>query len=136
MIIPSMLLKKLYTLGSLKNAEGGVQFAVKNRLSDVELTGLRKIAVDGKDAPPDSLTLMLNDGRVLSPAQISASLNAAPLKSMTFTPPLSSRTISSTKPTNTTEPIIIGMSSFCLVGGRKPPSLISGFLKPLFSSYL
>ena len=29
MLIPSMLLKKLYTLGSLKNTERGVQFAVK-----------------------------------------------------------------------------------------------------------
>ena len=48
MLIPSMLLKKLYTLGSLKNAEQGVQFAVKNRLSDAELMGLRAIAIDGK----------------------------------------------------------------------------------------
>jgi len=38
MLIPSMLLKKLYTLGSLKNTAAGVQFAVKNRLSDTELT--------------------------------------------------------------------------------------------------
>ena len=42
MLIPSMLLKKLYTLGSLKNADQGVQFAVKNRLSDAELTGLEE----------------------------------------------------------------------------------------------
>lgn len=76
MIIPSMLLKKLYTLGSLKNADSGVQFAVKNRLSDVELTGLRKIAVDGKEVPLAGVQLMLNDGRTLVPAQISA---ASPL---------------------------------------------------------
>ncbi|TAH53312.1 MAG: hydroxymethylglutaryl-CoA reductase [Chloroflexota bacterium] len=72
MIIPSMLLKKLYTLGSLRNADGGVQFAVKNRLSDVDLVGIRKVAVDGKEAPLDSVALTLNDGRVLSPEKISA----------------------------------------------------------------
>lgn len=71
MIIPSMLLKKLYTLGSLKNAEGGVQFAVKNRLSDVELVGLKKIAVDGTPVPLDSLKLILNDGRTLTSSNVS-----------------------------------------------------------------
>lgn len=73
MIIPSMLLKKLYTLGSLKNADSGVQFAVKNRLSDVDLIGLRKIAIDGQEVPPQSIRLVLNDGRVLTPSQVSSS---------------------------------------------------------------
>jgi hydroxymethylglutaryl-CoA reductase (NADPH) len=71
MIIPSMLLKKLYTLGSLKNADGGVQFSVKNRLSDVDLVGIRKIAIDGKEAPLDSLQLTMNDGRTLKSSDIS-----------------------------------------------------------------
>lgn len=82
MIIPSMLLKKLYTLGSLKNTDRGVQFAVKNRLSDVELTGLKKIAIDGKEMSLDSLQLVLNDGRVLTPAQLSTGAPLAfPLRS-------------------------------------------------------
>lgn len=76
MIIPSMLLKKLYTLGSLKNTPDGVQFAVKNRLSDVELVGIRKIAVNGKEAPLNTVKLILADGRALEPSQIS---NVAPL---------------------------------------------------------
>ncbi len=72
MIIPSMLLKKLYTLGSLKNADGGVQFSVKNRLSDVDLVGIRKVAIDGKDIPLDTVTLALSDGRALRPSDITA----------------------------------------------------------------
>src|SRR5829696_9106183 len=76
MIIPSMLLKKLYTLGSLKNAEQGVQFSVKNRLSDVDLIGVRKIAIDGQQVPPDTMQLVLNDGRVLALSQVSS---ASPL---------------------------------------------------------
>jgi hydroxymethylglutaryl-CoA reductase (NADPH) len=72
MIIPSMLLKKLYTLGSLKNTAGGVQFAVKNRLSDVELVGIRKIAIDGNPVPLEQVKLILADGRVMEPAQLSS----------------------------------------------------------------
>jgi hydroxymethylglutaryl-CoA reductase (NADPH) len=72
MLIPSMLLKKLYTLGSLKNAERGVQFAVKNRLSDAELTGLRSIAIDGQPVTLSEVTLELADGKTLKPDQISA----------------------------------------------------------------
>lgn len=71
MIIPSMLLKKLYTLGSLRNTPGGVQFSIKNRLSDVELIGVRQVAVDGQVVPLERLKLVLNDGRTLTPAQIS-----------------------------------------------------------------
>jgi hydroxymethylglutaryl-CoA reductase (NADPH) len=72
MLIPSMLLKKLYTLGSLKNAAPGVQFAVKNRLSDAELTGLRSIAIDGRSIALSEVTLELADGKTLNPDQISA----------------------------------------------------------------
>ena len=70
MLIPSLLLKKLYTLGSLKNTPAGVEFAIKNRLSDAELVGLVRIAVDGRDVPLSGLRLTMEDGRVLTPGQI------------------------------------------------------------------
>ena len=70
MLIPSLLLKKLYTLGSLKNTPAGVEFAIKNRLSDAELVGLVRIAVDGRDVPLSALRLTMEDGRVLTPSQI------------------------------------------------------------------
>ncbi len=81
MLIPSMLLKKLYTLGSLKNTEQGVQFAVKNRLSDAELTGLKSLAIDGKPIALSEVTLELADGKTRQPDQISAANPIAfPLK--------------------------------------------------------
>ncbi len=73
MIIPSMLLKKLYTLGSLKNAEAGVQFSIKNRLSDAELVGLRAIHINGAPVALDQVSMVLSDGRAVTPAQIAAS---------------------------------------------------------------
>jgi hypothetical protein len=63
MLIPSLLLKKLYTLGSLKNTDGGVAFSIKNRLSDAELVGLRTLAIDGQEIPLGLVRLCLSDGR-------------------------------------------------------------------------
>ena len=49
--IPSLLLKQLYTLGSLENADTGVRFSVKNRLSDATLKGVQRVMFDGKQVP-------------------------------------------------------------------------------------
>ncbi len=76
MLIPSMLLKKLYTLGSLKNTAQGVQFAMKNRLSDAEVLALKSITIDGQAVPMQNVTLELASGQILNPDQITA---AAPL---------------------------------------------------------
>ncbi|HEX6897422.1 MAG TPA: hydroxymethylglutaryl-CoA reductase [Bryobacteraceae bacterium] len=72
MTIPSLLLKKLYTVRSLKNTGAGAQFAIKNRLSDAELVGIRGIAIDGKSLLLDHVRLDLADGRALNPAEVNA----------------------------------------------------------------
>ena len=51
--IPSMLLKQLHTNGSLRNTDDGVQFSVKNRLSDATFTGLTGLKFDGYEVPAD-----------------------------------------------------------------------------------
>jgi hydroxymethylglutaryl-CoA reductase (NADPH) len=63
MFVPSMVLRQLYTFGSLQNTEQGVQFSIKNRLSDAQLTGLRGIRIDGADIPAGDLRLVVGDGR-------------------------------------------------------------------------
>ena len=60
--IPSMLLRQLYTNSSLKNTDGGVQFSLKNRLSDAEIGELNHIKIDGKDIPLDKISVDLGDG--------------------------------------------------------------------------
>ncbi len=72
MTLPSLLLKKLYTLRSLKNTGEGAQFAIKNRLGDAELVGVRSIAIDGKALALDHVRLDLADGRALSPIEVDA----------------------------------------------------------------
>jgi hydroxymethylglutaryl-CoA reductase (NADPH) len=73
MFIPSMLLKRLYTFSSLKNVPSGVQFSVKNRLSDAKLTGITAIKIGGQQVFLDNVTLSLPDGRALHAIEISPS---------------------------------------------------------------
>ena len=63
MFIPSMLLKRLYTFGSLKNTANGVTFSIKNRLSDTELSTVHSIKIDGKAIALDKVTMVVGDGR-------------------------------------------------------------------------
>src|SRR5579872_6965717 len=72
MTIPNLLLKRLYTVGSLKNAGGSAEFAIKNRLSDAELVGLRSIAIDGHAVALEHVRLDLQDGRMVPASQVSA----------------------------------------------------------------
>ena len=72
MLIPSLLLKKLYTLGSLKNTGGGVQFAIKNRLSDAEIVGVTGIAINGDPVALEKVLFDLGDGRGMRFRQVDA----------------------------------------------------------------
>ena len=78
--IPSMLLKQLYTFGSLENVNGSVKFSVKNRLSDATITSIDRLKLSGNDVPLDKVTLDLADGEVLTPAQLSANPIDFPLR--------------------------------------------------------
>ncbi|HOU41679.1 MAG TPA: hydroxymethylglutaryl-CoA reductase [Promineifilum sp.] len=80
MAIPSLLLKQLHTFGSLKNTADGVEFSVKNRLSDTTLTGLTGLKFDGYEVPLDSILVRLPDGTTLTPAQLAAAPLDFPLR--------------------------------------------------------
>jgi len=68
-----MLLRQLYTFGSLKNAEHGVQFSIKNRLSDAEFTELQDIRINGSAVPLDAISIDLGDGEELPLDRVSPS---------------------------------------------------------------
>ncbi|HXO19838.1 MAG TPA: hydroxymethylglutaryl-CoA reductase [Thermoanaerobaculia bacterium] len=69
MKIPGLILKQMYTLGSLENVEGGVRFSLKNRLSNATVTGLSEVRIDGREVPLSHLTMRL-DGDALSALDI------------------------------------------------------------------
>jgi hydroxymethylglutaryl-CoA reductase (NADPH) len=70
-VIPSLVLKQLYTFGSLQNNEHRVTFSVKNRLSDATLTAISRVKLDGRDVPLSGVTLVLDDGTEYSSEQLS-----------------------------------------------------------------
>lgn len=68
--IPNLLIKRIYTYGSLKNTDNGIRFSVKNRLSDAKLTGIESIKIDGTEVPLSKVRLHTTDGRYYSIAEI------------------------------------------------------------------
>ncbi|HSH03021.1 MAG TPA: hydroxymethylglutaryl-CoA reductase [Anaerolineae bacterium] len=71
MLIPTMLLKRLYTFASLGNAEdGSVVFGIKNRLSDAKITEIQSIKIDDNDIPLDKISLTDVDGNTTAASAI------------------------------------------------------------------
>jgi len=73
MKIPSLVLRQLYTNGSLTPTDAGVSFSLKNRLTDAKLTGLKSVAIGGREVASDQLTLSLDDGTTLNATDVSSS---------------------------------------------------------------
>lgn len=68
--IPSLLLRQLYTYGSLKNTETGFRFSVKNRLSDSTVIKVENVSIDDKPIDNSNIVLELFDGTMLAPDEI------------------------------------------------------------------
>jgi hydroxymethylglutaryl-CoA reductase (NADPH) len=71
MTIPNVLLKKLYTQGSLKNTAMGAQFALKNRLSDAAVVGVLTISFDGNPAIVKHVQLETSEPQLVTAEQVS-----------------------------------------------------------------
>ncbi len=82
MPIPSLLLKQLYTFGSLKNGDQGVRFSLKNRLSDATITKLSGVSFDDRRIPIESITIELGEGTILQPQDIVQNPVDFPLRSI------------------------------------------------------
>ncbi len=71
MLIPSLILKQLYTFNSLSNVDGGVKFALKNRLSDAQFTGLKSVKIGGETIDLAVISLHLDEGHKVNPEAVS-----------------------------------------------------------------
>ena len=71
MKIPSLVLRQLYTFGSLSSHDDGVSFSLKNRLSDSTLTGVNHIRIDGEEIASSHLTLIVENGEAIPATKIS-----------------------------------------------------------------
>jgi len=71
MKIPALILKQLYSFGSLKNQVDGISFELKNRLSDARVVAFKRVCVNGVDLALDAVGLLI-DGVKLQPHEVSA----------------------------------------------------------------
>ncbi len=67
MKIPALILKQLYTFGSLESDSKETRFGIKNRLSDATLIRVDKVSIDGEPVPLDRVTLAVG-GQTPRPA--------------------------------------------------------------------
>ncbi len=70
MFIPQLVLKQLYTRGSLKNNEPGVQFSLKNRLADARVVKVEKISIDDTNVMLDKVVFNFGDGNQILAGEI------------------------------------------------------------------
>lgn len=64
MQIPSLILKQLYNFNSLKNVEGGIKFALKNRLSDAKLTKLSGVKIAGQAIGLELISIRIGEASI------------------------------------------------------------------------
>lgn len=62
MIIPQLILRQLYTNGSLRHTDGGIAFSLKNRLADARLSKIYEITIDDHSVELKSVEITREDG--------------------------------------------------------------------------
>ena len=73
MFVPSILLKQLYTRGSLTKAGNGLTFTLKNRLKDATINEVKWISLDGEKIPEDKISIQLTSDTRVSVAELNKS---------------------------------------------------------------
>jgi hydroxymethylglutaryl-CoA reductase (NADPH) len=63
MKIPQLILRQLYTFGSLEPHDDGFLFSLKNRLSDATVTRIRSLSINGRIIPLERVVVDVGDGR-------------------------------------------------------------------------
>ena len=70
MFVPSMLLKQLYTRGSLENTANGLSFLLKNRLKDAKIKELISIKVNGHEFLPEDISIQISGKESIQASEI------------------------------------------------------------------
>ncbi|NJN28391.1 MAG: hydroxymethylglutaryl-CoA reductase [Cyclobacteriaceae bacterium] len=62
MLIPQLILRQLYTTGSLHNTDSGIQFSLKNRLADAKILEVKSISIDARPIDLKEVEVSLENG--------------------------------------------------------------------------
>lgn len=70
--IPDKVLKRLYTYGSLKDTDEGIEFEVKNRLQDAKFAGVNRIIINGDEIDPGRVRFETADGKTFQLGEVTS----------------------------------------------------------------
>jgi hydroxymethylglutaryl-CoA reductase (NADPH) len=70
--IPGLVLRQLYTFGSLAQDAVGLTFGLKNRLADATILRVLRVVVNGREVPLTEVAVDLGDGKPVPAASITA----------------------------------------------------------------
>lgn len=62
--LSAVILKKIYSIGSLKNVKEGVMFSIRNPMKDVLIIGVSRIRIDGREIPLSDVYMSSNGTRM------------------------------------------------------------------------
>jgi hydroxymethylglutaryl-CoA reductase (NADPH) len=74
MFIPKLMIKQLYTIGSLQLNNGGIRFSLKNRLRDGSLSKVLSLRINNQLISPDNIFLGSADAGQISVSEIDTSV--------------------------------------------------------------
>ena len=80
MLVPQMILRQLYTNGSLQNLESGIKFSLKNRLADAKILAVKEISINDQSVELKQTKFILEDGTSLQIDEIEISPIDFPLR--------------------------------------------------------
>lgn len=66
MLVPQLILRQLYTNGSLINVDHSTQFSLKNRLADAKILSIKEIIIDGQNIELTRIQIIMEDGVAFS----------------------------------------------------------------------
>ena len=84
MLVPQLILRQLYTNGSLVNNENGIQFSLKNRLADAKLLSVEQIIVNDEKINLGRIKITLNNGEEYSISKLKEKSIDFPLRKILY----------------------------------------------------
>jgi len=69
--IPPIIMKRIYSMGSLTNLKDGVSFIIRNPMKDALITRLNGVFINGKEIPQHEV-LLSNNGATINASEINA----------------------------------------------------------------
>ncbi len=80
MLIPQMILRQLYTNGSLKNNNSSLKFSLKNRLADATITEVKSLTINDIAIDSSRISIVFEDGESMRIKDLKRSTIPFPLR--------------------------------------------------------